>query len=150
MRLTTKSSYGVRALINLAAVYKRKQPVSIRSISKEEGISTIYLEQIFNTLKNRGLVKSIRGPKGGYVLAKDPAKINVYEAIKILEGDVSSVRCAPKSGGGKICARLCNCASKEVWDELTLQIKKTLEDFSFKYLAERAMKINPKKRPVAR
>ena len=145
MRLTTKSSYGVRALINLAAVYKRKQPVSIRSISKEEGISTIYLEQIFNTLKNRGLVKSVRGPRGGYVLAKDPAKINVYEAIEILEGDVSSVRCVPKNGRGKTCAQLCNCASKEVWDELTLQIKKTLEGFSFKYLAERAIKIKPKK-----
>jgi Rrf2 family protein len=124
-------------------MHGKKRPVSISSISKEEGISTIYLEQIFNVLKNRGLVKSVRGPKGGYVLAKDPAKVNVYEAINILEGDISSVRCMPKGGKGKTCARLCNCASKEVWEELTRQIEKTLKGFSLKYLADRAKKINP-------
>jgi Rrf2 family protein len=150
MRLTTKSSYGVRALINLAVMHGKKQPVSISSISKEEGISTIYLEQIFNVLKNHGLVKSVRGPKGGYVLAKDPAKVNVYEAIKILEGDISSVRCIPKLGKGKTCARLCNCASKEVWEELTRQIEKTLKGFSLKYLADRAIKINPERLVGAR
>jgi Rrf2 family protein len=145
MRLTTKSSYGVRALINLAVMHKKDKPISISSISKEEGISTIYLEQIFNTLKNRGLVKSVRGPRGGYVLAKPPAKINVYEAIEILEGDISSVRCVSRKDKTKACAKFCNCASKEVWEELTRQIKKTLEGFSLKYLAQRAAKINPKK-----
>ena len=145
MRLTTKSSYGVRALINLAVMHEKNEPVSIRSISKEEGISTIYLEQIFNALKNRGLVKSVRGPKGGYVLAKDPAEINVYEAIEVLEGDISSVRCISRKGNAKSCTKSCSCASKEVWEELTRQIKKTLEGFSLKYLARRAAKINPGK-----
>ena len=79
------------------------------------------------------------------MLAKDPAKINVYEAIEILEGDISSVRCVSQKGKAKACANFCNCASKEVWEELTRQIKKTLEGFSLKYLAQRAAKINPGK-----
>jgi Rrf2 family protein len=129
-------------------MYDAKQPVSLKEISKKEGISTVYLEQIFNILKNDGIVRSVRGPKGGYILAKDPSKINVYDAIRILEGGLSSVRCYSKSGKKKICARMCSCASKEVWEELTRQIEKTLKKFTLKYLAGRALKIEPRRRPL--
>ena len=145
MRLTTKSSYGVRALIDLAVMYDARKPVSIKEISKKEGISIVYLEQIFNALKNEGVIRSVRGPKGGYVLAKDPSKVNVYDAMRILEGGLSSVRCYSKTGKKKTCARMCSCASKEVWEELTRQIEKTLKKFTLKYLAERALEIDPKK-----
>ncbi|MFQ5952620.1 MAG: RrF2 family transcriptional regulator, partial [Candidatus Omnitrophota bacterium] len=109
-----------------------------------ERISIVYLEQIFNTLKNKGIIKSVRGPRGGYILAKDPSKISVYEAVKILEGDISSVSCVPKNGKGRKCERVCKCASKEVWDELTRQIEKTLKGFSLKYLAEKAVRLHGK------
>jgi Rrf2 family protein len=145
MRLTTKTSYGIRALIDLAIMYRRKQPVSIKSISREEEVSDIYLEQIFNRLKNRGIVKSVRGPKGGYMLARDPAKVTVYDAIEALEGALSSVGCVSLSRPGRICSKAGKCASQEVWDEVTRQIQKTLEGFSMKDLAKRALEINPDK-----
>ena len=137
LRFTTKSSYGIRALIDLAVTYDRKQPVSLKNISGKERISLVFLEQIFNTFKKKGIVKSVRGPKGGYVLARDPSGISVCEVIKALEGDFYSGQCFPKKRGGKACARSKDCASKEIWDELTRQIEKTLKRFSLKYLAER-------------
>ena len=146
MKLTTRSSYGVRALIDLAVMYGEKKPVSISNIAKEEGISNVFLEQIFNQLKNENIVKSVRGPKGGYVLTKDPSKITVYEVVKTLEGSIFSEKCIDTNGKDKkVCKRSRRCASKEVWDEVARQMKKTLEKFSLKDLADRAIKIDPHK-----
>jgi len=146
MKLTTRSSYGVRALIDLAVMYGEKKPVSISNIAKKEGISNIFLEQIFNQLKNQGTVKSVRGPKGGYVLAKSPSSITVYEIVKTLEGSIFSERCIDADGGEqKVCRRSGRCASKEVWDEVARQIKSTLERFTLKDLADRAVKIDPRR-----
>lgn len=145
MRLTAKTSYGIRALIDLAIMYDRKQPVSIKNISQEEDISSVYLEQIFNRLKNCGIVKSIRGPKGGYMLASPPAEVNVYDAINALEESVSSVGCRYGKAKKHGCGQAGQCASKEVWDEVTSQIQKTLKGFTLKYLAGRALEINPRK-----
>lgn len=142
MKLTTKSSYGVRALIDLAVRYDKGEPVSTGRISREEGISNIYLEQIFNCLKKHGLVKSIRGPKGGYILARDPSKINVYEVVTALEGSVSLGRCVSGKGKEYVCKRASKCASKEVWDETARQIKGTLERFSLRDLADRTLEMN--------
>lgn len=137
MGLTTKSSYGVRGLINLAIEYSKNQPMSIRNISTEENISSIYLEQIFNRLKNCGIVKSVRGPKGGYLLERDPAEISVYDVVIALEGGILSGKCV--SGKDEGCERLDKCASKEVWDEVAKQTEGTLKRFSLKYLAEQAL-----------
>jgi Rrf2 family protein len=145
MRLTAKTSYAIRALIDLAIMYPGKRPVSIKDISAEEGISSTYLEQIFNRLKNAGIVKSVRGPRGGYVLAKPPVKISVYSAITALEGEVSSVGCRYGRAKGASCDQACRCASKEVWDEVTRQIQRTLESFSLGYLAGKAVEKDPGK-----
>ena len=145
MRLTAKTSYAIRALIDLAVMYRGKKPVSIKDISTEEGISSIYLEQIFNRLRKAGIVKSIRGPRGGYILAKPPVKISVYDAITALEGEVSSVGCRYGRREGASCGQACRCASKEVWDEVTRQIQRTLESFSLGYLAEKAVQKDPGK-----
>ena len=145
MTVTTKSSYGVRALIDLAIMYRKKRPLSIGEISHEEGISNIYLEQIFNRLKNHGLVKSIRGPKGGYLLSEDPSGISVYDAVKALDGDIYSVGCVLEKRISRSCARTTGCASKEVWDEVAKQIRETLSRFSLEDLADRALEIKPDK-----
>lgn len=143
MLLTTRSSYGIRALIHLAIAYGQKQqPVSVRRISKEEGLSGIYLEQIFSRLKGQGIVKSVRGPKGGYVLARDPSRVSVYEVVMALEGNVSPGKCARNR---TTCRRVGKCASKEVWDEVTRQITGTLERFNLRDLAGRTLEIDPNK-----
>jgi Rrf2 family iron-sulfur cluster assembly transcriptional regulator len=143
MKLTTKSAYGIRALIDLAIMYDSGSPVSIRDIAQEEGISCIYLEQIFHRLRGKGIVRSVRGPKGGYILSRDPGELKVYEIVSALEGVVFPERCKAGKGKKDGCERSARCVSKEVWDEVARQIKTVLEKHSLKDLAARALEITP-------
>ena len=145
MKLTTKASYGVRALVNLAICYNKKS-LSISQIAQEEDISSIYLEQIFNILKKEKLVKSIRGPKGGYVLAKNPKDIDMYEIVEALEGSFVHNKCtAGKKEAKMVCKKAKSCVSKEVWDIVAKEVKKTLEKIKLQTLAIRAGTITPQK-----
>ena len=85
MKLSTRSTYGMRALIELALSGGRG-PVSAALIAKRQDLSVAYLEQLLHRLKKQGLITSLRGPKGGYVLAKDPARITMAEVVEVLDG----------------------------------------------------------------
>ena len=85
MRLSTRSTYGMRALVELALAGGRG-PVSAAFIAKRQDLSVAYLEQLLHRLKKQGLVSSIRGPRGGYVLAKEPHRITMSEIVRILDG----------------------------------------------------------------
>ena len=86
MRLSTRSTYGMRALVELALAGGRG-PVSAALIAKRQDLSVAYLEQLLHRLKKRGLVSSIRGPRGGYVLAKDPRRVTMSDVVRILDGE---------------------------------------------------------------
>ena len=133
MRLTTRSSYGMRALIDMATSYGAQRPVSLKDISRREEISCVYLEQIFNKLKKCGVVKSVRGPKGGYLLARDPAEVSALEVVAAVEDSYSGSKCLC---GKPACERAHMCASKQMWDEVTREARKALGRFSLKRLAE--------------
>lgn len=135
MKLTTRSSYGIRALINMAAANGGARPVSLKDISEEEGISCEYLEQIFNRLKKAGVVKSVRGPKGGYILARDAEEVTMLDVVSAVE----SGRREDKCFCGKVaCDRTAICASRDVWDAVAKQQKDVLGAFSLRKLAERS------------
>lgn len=85
MRLSKKSRYGLRALVDLSVRAKEEQ-ISLNSIAERNNISLQYLEQVFAALRRAGIVKSIKGPQGGYLLDKDADKITVLEIVKALEG----------------------------------------------------------------
>lgn len=119
MKFSTRAGYGLRATVNLAKNYPKQR--NLQEISREEGISLKYLEQLFRTLKKNKLVVSQKGREGGYVLAKNPKLIKVGEIIEILEGPIIPMECA----SGK-CDSKCSCASSVVWTKLQEQIKKTL------------------------
>ena len=93
MKLSTKGRYGLRAMIDLAR-YSEVEPVSINSIAARQNISERYLEQLVALLRKAGLVKSIRGATGGYILAKDAAEISVGDILRALEGSLEPVKCA--------------------------------------------------------
>ena len=93
MKISTKGRYGLRALIDIAQ-YSEIEPVSISSISARQDISERYLEQLMALLKKAGLIKSIRGAGGGYVLAKDVSEISVGDVLRALEGNLEPVECA--------------------------------------------------------
>jgi Rrf2 family protein len=129
MKISTKIRYGARAMLELASHYG-EGPIELREIAKKEDISLKYLEQVINPLRAAGLVKSIRGSKGGYSLAKPPSQICLYDVVESLEGALNLVECLHDS---KACARTSLCVTRDIWKEVSDAISKifysvTLED----------------------
>ena len=85
MKLSTRSTYGMRALVELALA-SGHGPISAALIAKRQELSVAYLEQLLHRLKKQGLVRSVRGPRGGYVLAKEPEQIRLAEVVRVLDG----------------------------------------------------------------
>ncbi|MDD5173945.1 MAG: RrF2 family transcriptional regulator [Candidatus Omnitrophica bacterium] len=134
MKLSTKSTYGLRAMVNIAMA-NDKGAVSIKDISKRESISGVYLEQLLNKLRRKNLVKSVRGPSGGYMLSRSPRKITVADIVKTLEGSIIPVDCAGGREGYKsVCHNKKTCAAKTVWAKLAKSIEDCLESVTLKDL----------------
>ena len=139
MKLSTKGRYGLRALIDLAQ-YSENEPVSITNISDRQGISERYLEQLMSMLKKAGLVKSIRGAGGGYVLAKDLEEISVGDVLRALEGSLEPVECSglhPEEG----CKAADSCVTKYVWQRINESINQTVDEIKLAQLVEESKKM---------
>jgi Rrf2 family protein len=131
MKFSTRSSYGLRAIIHLAKNYGRK-PLSLAKIAKAEKISQAYLERLFSRLKKAGFVNSSKGMAGGYQLAKNPAKISVFELIEALEGPISVFRCIV--GKGKVACEVKICPSARVYQKVQRAIITSLKSMTLKDL----------------
>ncbi|MGB6063745.1 MAG: Rrf2 family transcriptional regulator [Desulfomonilaceae bacterium] len=117
MRITTTSRYGVRALFDVA-YHGGGQPTQIKDISRRQKISQRYLEQIFNKLLKAGLLKSRRGPRGGYMLSRDPAEITIGNIISAAQGPIVPVRCLDEGEREKKRCDLTDvCITRHVWKE---------------------------------
>jgi Rrf2 family protein len=120
MRLSTKSRYGLRALFDIA-YNGDAQPSQIQDISRRQQISPRYLEQIFQNLKRAGILKSKRGPLGGYTLARQPGQITVLEIIQATEQDALMVDCGGQSKKSRRRKNECpfegNCVTQTVWKD---------------------------------
>ena len=126
MKLTTKGRYAVMAMADLAK-NKLKEPISLTEISLRQGISIDYLEQLFLKLRKNNLVKSARGPSGGYVLSKPPGEIKLLSIISAVDEKIKTVKCRKESKKG------CNgksikCITHNLWDDLETHINKFFED----------------------
>ena len=117
MRITTTSRYGVRALFDVA-YHGGGQPTQIKDIARRQKISQRYLEQIFNKLLKAGLLKSRRGPRGGYMLAREPSEISIGDIISAAQGPIVPVRClAEDEAKAQDCEILSSCITRHVWRE---------------------------------
>lgn len=124
MIFSTRSTYGLRAMINLAK-RGRLGSVSLAAIAQEEKISLKYLERLFAGLRKSGLVKSEKGAAGGYKLAKNPGQINIYDIIKALEGELAVFHCTGQQA--KIyCGQACDCQVSYVLNKVENSIKMVL------------------------
>lgn len=143
MKISTKGRYGLRALIDLAQ-YSEIEPVSISSIAARQDISERYLEQLMTLLKKAGIIKSIRGAGGGYVLAKDAGDISVGEVLRALEGSLEPVECAAFKEEDS-CAASDICVTKYVWQRINESINRTVDEISIKQLVEegRSKQVSP-------
>ena len=114
MKLSSRSRYGFRAILELALEYGNG-PLQIKTIAQKEDISNKYLEQLVAMLKSAGLVRSIRGPRGGYVLARTPGEIKLSDIFTTLEGPVISVECLDHPN---FCFRCSDCVTRQIWSEM--------------------------------
>lgn len=137
MRLTTKSRYALQAICDLAMNYAGG-PLSIRNISRRQNISTAYLSQIFNKLKKKGLVRSIRGPGGGYLLAKQLDEVNVKDIIQALDEPFLPVFCLDEEMESQSCLRQKDCVPRIVWKKLGEKITEILENTTLADLCNEA------------
>lgn len=134
MNLSTKGRYAVRAMLDLA-LQPTDGPTLIKDISKRQEISDLYLEQLFNRLKTVGLLRSIRGPKGGFMLSKPAAEIKLLDILLAMEGPIALVDCVDNAS---LCTRADACVTRDVWAEMKKAMAKVLESTTLQDLVKRA------------
>lgn len=131
MRLSTKGRYAVTAMLDLA-LKGNKRPVTLSEISENQGISLSYLEQLFASMRAKGLVKGVRGPGGGYYLGKEAADISISNIISAVDEWVEFTRCQGKAN----CMAGKPCLTHDLWDDLSKQIFNFLEEITLQELVD--------------
>jgi Rrf2 family transcriptional regulator, iron-sulfur cluster assembly transcription factor len=131
MRLTTKGRFAVTAMLDLA-IDESGKPVTLAGISERQSISLSYLEQLFSRLRRSGLVKSVRGPGGGYRIAKPLSEISVSEIISAVDELIDATQC----GGHENCRDERRCMTHNLWSSLNVKILEYLSGVSLNDLVE--------------
>ena len=144
MRLTTKGRFAVTAMLDLA-LHGDEGPVSLAGISERQKISLSYLEQLFGKLRRGLLVESVRGPGGGYNLAREAAQLSVADIVRAVEEPIDSTQC----GGRENCHDNQRCMTHDLWEELNTTVYGFLEGVSLAHLVER-QRTKPVAMPRAR
>ena len=127
MKLTTRSRYGTRLMLDMAERYNQG-PIQMGEIAERQNISLKYLEQLIIPLKKAGYVQSIRGPRGGHMLTVDPEDIKLGEIVQLYEGDMGLSHCVADPAA---CDRYGMCALRKVWSEITEEIHGKLNAITF-------------------
>ena len=134
MRLTTKSRYGTRLILDIA-VYGTQKPVPLSDVSRRQNISLKYLEQLSRKLRNAGIINSQRGPFGGHMLAKPPANISIGDIVRVLEESTAITDCAEQEGKPcGVCNQAGECLSRWVWLEASKAMFDCLDNINIQGL----------------
>ena len=128
MKLSTRSRYGIHAMYDLASC-PPDEPQSIKAIAERQDIPEAYLEQLISPLRRAGLVRSVRGAQGGYLLADEPSHSTVGEVIRALEGDLTLVDCLSEEDS---CSKSCSCPTRLVWQRLRDGLNEILDSITLK------------------
>lgn len=134
MKISTKGRYALRLMIDLAEHYESGL-TALKDVSAREGISIKYLEQIVTQLSKAGLLRSTRGPQGGYRLAKAPDSYTVGDILRVTEGSLAPVACLEDEPN--LCERQTNCVTLEVWQGLYQVIETYIDHIRLNDLVER-------------
>lgn len=141
MKISTRGRYGLKAMVDIGVYSKENNCVCIKSIAERQGISENYLEQLIAQLKKAGLVQSIRGANGGYILSKETENITVGDVLRALEGDLQVTECVTKSEG---CGNSsCNkCVTKNVWEKISESMNVVADSITLADLVKDFKEIN--------
>ena len=126
MKISTRGRYGTRMMLDLAA-HHDQGPTPLREIAKRQDLSVKYLEQLIIPLKAAGYIRSFRGARGGYTLARKPDKISVGQIMKVLEGGLSLVDCVEDP---KVCEREKNCPTRDIWLRMSERLMEELSSLT--------------------
>ena len=138
MRLTSKGRYAVSAMVDLIK-HQHGGPVNLAAISERQFISLSYLEQLFRRLRESGLVKSVRGPGGGYLLNREPSEISVAETIRAVDEQIQATRCVNALRG---CHRGRRCDTHELWNALGQHIYRFLDVVTLADVCEKRIRLD--------
>ncbi|MHC4573897.1 MAG: RrF2 family transcriptional regulator [Planctomycetota bacterium] len=133
MKLSTRTRYGIRALLEVALNHD-KGPLQTKIIAQRQTISVKYLEQLMTILKSGGFVRSIRGAKGGYLLAKPPNQIKLSDVFNALQGPVVTVECLENES---YCARVADCVARQLWAQVQQAIDTVLQSITLQDLIDK-------------
>lgn len=139
MKISTKGRYGLRAMVDLA-VFSNGDHVSLNSIAERQNISINYLEQVFASLRKAGLVKSIKGAQGGYVLSDSPENIRVGSILRILEGELTVIDGEDADQSSRNSIQLCLKAM--VWDKMNHCLNDLVDAITMEDLVNDYKKLN--------
>jgi Rrf2 family cysteine metabolism transcriptional repressor len=134
MKLSTRTRYGMRAIIELAQ-YEGARPLQLKTIAERQEISIKYLEQLMGLLRSAGLVRSVRGSKGGYALGRPQDQIKVSDVFHCLEGTVTTTECVEDQD---VCHRSADCVARELWTEVETAIQQVLDSVTLADMVKRA------------
>jgi len=137
MKFGVGVDYCLKALILLAERYPSTQPQRVEEIAAIQNIPENYLRRLLIELKRSGLVASQKGPSGGYLLARPPAKITMADVVQVIEGDYVPVECLEEGTGNALCQRSDGCAMREVWREVRDSVNSILARTTLQALSER-------------
>jgi Rrf2 family transcriptional regulator, cysteine metabolism repressor len=133
MKFSTRGRYASRALLDLA-LHRLEEPVLLKDIAKRQQISLSYLEHLITPLIAKGIIRSVKGPKGGICLAKAPKEIKLSEVIQLFEGSNAPVACVDNPD---LCSRYELCVMRDIWSEITQAVNSILESTTLQNLVER-------------
>lgn len=139
MKLSTRGEYGLRAMFDLAQRYG-EGPISLKSVAERQDISEHYLEQLIASLRKAGLVRSVRGAQGGYILAKEPGEIKVGDIIRVLEGPIAPMDCVNEEEG-ECCSRAETCVARTIWEKVRDSITEVLDSITLEDMVAEANKL---------
>jgi Rrf2 family transcriptional regulator, iron-sulfur cluster assembly transcription factor len=138
MKISTQSRYGLRALFDIA-YHSAGLSTQVKAISSRQAISPRYIEQIFQRLKKAGIIESIRGPSGGYYLARKVDQITVGDIVRATEGNIELVHCSGLRGSPKkACDRMGQCVVRDVWLEASHRLMTYLDSVTLEDLCKEA------------
>jgi Rrf2 family cysteine metabolism transcriptional repressor len=139
VRLSTRGRYALRAMIDLC-LYADEGPVLRRDIAERQEISAHYIEQLFVKLRRAGLIESVKGPGGGYTLAKSAEQIRAGDIIRTVEGPIALVQCvAPQQEDA--CHRVDSCVTHVLWKRLSDKVAEVLDSVTLKDLCDQACEL---------
>jgi len=137
LKFSTRSRYGLRAMLELALNYSSDEPMPLFQIAENQGISEGYLEQMMTFLRKGGLVRSVRGAQGGYLLTREPSRITAGEIVRCLEGPLSPTDCVNENDP-EHCTRADYCVTRLLWEKVREAMAGVLDNTTLEDLCKEA------------